>query len=78
MQTSYGRHDHRGRHRYCSRLSARQHGRDHRVLVGRARESDGSSVGRASTAANSAEKSDQPLAVAGHCEPIIFWTTGEV
>jgi hypothetical protein len=35
MQTSYGRHDHRGRHRYSSRLCARQHGRDHRVLVGR-------------------------------------------
>src|SRR5262249_8525993 len=35
MQTSYGRHDHRGRHRYSSRLRARQHGRDHRVSVGR-------------------------------------------
>ncbi len=37
MQTSYGRHDHRGRHRYRSRLCARQHGRDHRVPVGRVR-----------------------------------------
>src|SRR5262245_37241183 len=27
-------HDHRGRHRYRSRLCARQHGRDHRVPVG--------------------------------------------
>jgi len=60
MQASYGRHDHRGRHRHRSCLCARQHGRDHRVLVGRARESDGSSVGRASTAANSAEKSELP------------------
>jgi hypothetical protein len=32
MQTSYVRHDHRERHRYRSRLCARQHGRDHRVL----------------------------------------------
>jgi hypothetical protein len=38
MQTSYGRHDHRGRHRYNSRLCARQHGRDHRVSVGRVRD----------------------------------------
>ena len=38
MQTSYGRHDHRGRRRYRSRLCARQHGRDHRVLVGRVRD----------------------------------------
>ena len=38
MQTSYGRHDHRGRHRYSSRLCARQHGRDHRVPVGRVRD----------------------------------------
>jgi hypothetical protein len=29
------RHGHRGRHRYRSRLCARQHGRDYRVLVGR-------------------------------------------
>jgi hypothetical protein len=35
MQTSYERKDHRGRHRYRSHLCARQHGRDHRVLVGR-------------------------------------------
>ena len=38
MQTSYGRHDHRGRHRYRSRLCARQHGRDHRVPAGRVRD----------------------------------------
>jgi hypothetical protein len=40
MQTSYGRHDHEGRHRYgyCSRLCARQHGRDHHVPVGRVRD----------------------------------------
>jgi hypothetical protein len=35
MQPSYGRHDHRERHRYRSRLCVRQHGRDHRVPVGR-------------------------------------------
>src|SRR5262245_46172463 len=38
MQTSHGRYDHRGRHRYSSRLCARQHGRDHRVPVGRVRD----------------------------------------
>ena len=38
MQTSYGRHDHRERHRYRPRLCARQHGRDHRVPVGRVRD----------------------------------------
>jgi hypothetical protein len=37
MQTSYERQDHRGRHRYRSHLCARQHGRDHRVSVGRFR-----------------------------------------
>jgi hypothetical protein len=37
MKTSYVRHDHRKRHRYRSRLCARQHGRDHRVPVGRVR-----------------------------------------
>ena len=38
MPTCYGRHDHRGQHRYRSRLCARQHGRDHRVSVGRVRD----------------------------------------
>jgi hypothetical protein len=38
MQTSYVRHDHREWHRYRSRLCARQHGRDHRVPVGRVRD----------------------------------------
>src|SRR5262252_1077021 len=38
MQASHGRYDHRGRHRYSSRLCARQHGRDHRVPVGRVRD----------------------------------------
>jgi hypothetical protein len=33
MQTFCGRHDHRKRHRYRSRLCARQHGRDHRFLL---------------------------------------------
>src|SRR5262249_40995269 len=32
------RHDHRERHRYRPRLCARQHGRDHRVPVGRVRD----------------------------------------
>src|SRR6266478_8619534 len=38
MQVSYGRHDHRQRHRYCSRLCARQHRPDHRVPVSRVRD----------------------------------------
>src|SRR6266446_8158128 len=38
MQTSYGRDDHRERHRYRSRLCARQHDRDHRVPIGRVRD----------------------------------------
>jgi len=50
MQTSCVRHDHRERHRYRSRLCARQHGRD------RSR-SDASLVGCASASANRAEKS---------------------
>jgi hypothetical protein len=59
MQTSYGHHDHRERHRYRSRLCARQHGRDHRVPVGRVRDR---MVHRsaASTAVDGAEKSELP------------------
>jgi hypothetical protein len=37
MQTSYERQDHRGRHRYRSRLCTRQYRRDRRVSVGRFR-----------------------------------------
>jgi len=38
MQTSYVRNDRREWHRYRPRLFARQHGRDHRVPVGRVRD----------------------------------------
>jgi hypothetical protein len=38
MQVSHERHDHQQRHRYCSRLCARQHRPNHRVPVGRVRD----------------------------------------
>ena len=69
MQTSYGRHDYRGRHRCSSGLCTCQHGRDHRVLVGRV--GDRTSVGRASVAANSAEKSNQLCWGAEHVSIVI-------